>query len=608
MLQQAQDVVDTVHAGPLPSPLPGGVAALSRWLFNIPSWIQISGAIVGAAVAVWVCWQLWKRRAAILTWLTTRSRGWKIGLASAALVVVAALAGVGAYGWHFMMKDNDFCSSCHVMSGAFSRFQHSEHKQLLCHDCHEQSMYANARQLVLWVLEKPQVIPMHKRVPNAVCARCHIQDVQNGDSLWKRISATAGHRLHLHSDSASLKNVQCVTCHGLEVHHFAPVDSTCGQANCHQSTHIRLGKMAMQTQLHCVKCHQFTTRVSETISLDSTRRTLVPEMDQCFACHEMKKRMGNYEPAKDPHQAVCGACHDPHKDKLPSDAWARCENSGCHAHADTLPFHRVIAASTVAKCGSCHKAHSWTLSADQCIACHQNVLEDRPSPARVSAGATPVVLASLRLPIAGSPGGAKFSHRRHRDVECTACHATGKDHGKLLLSGIADCQSCHHASPTTTAAGTPPKTCTTCHASADLATSIPDTVSMRLSVWQAARTRVLGFRHANHTTLECGRCHTTPLTLARAPEVSCASCHEQHHDPTAQCRTCHLPSKNAHTRQAHLGCTESQCHSPQAVAKLQPKRNVCLVCHQTKVDHQPGKECATCHQVQWLSQQKAGGT
>ena len=87
-----------------------------------------------------------------------------------------------------------------------------------------------------------------------------------------------------------------------------------------------------------------------------------------------------------------------------------------------------------------------------------------------------------------------------------------------------------------------------------------------------------------------------------------ADCHAQHHDPTAECRTCHLPSKNAHTRQAHLGCTESQCHAPKAVQQLQPKRNVCLVCHQTKVDHQPGKECATCHQVQWLSQQKGGGT
>ena len=606
MLQQAQDTIVTLRTGPAPSPLPGGLAAVSRFLFNLPSWFQITGAIIGGAVAVWICWRLWMRRAAILTWLKTRSRGAKIGMATAAGIVLLGFAGLGAYGWHFMMHDNSFCSSCHVMSGAFSRFQHSEHKQLECHDCHQQSMYANARQMVLWVLEKPQVIPMHKHVPNEVCARCHLQS-EGVDSVWKRVSATAGHRLHLHSDSASLKNVMCVKCHGLEVHHFVPVDSTCGQSQCHATVQIHLGKMAKQTQLHCTRCHQFTEKVSETISLDSTRQVLVPSMDECFDCHDMKKAMGNYEPAKDPHQAVCGACHNPHKDKAPAAAWARCGNSGCHARADTVPFHRALSTASLEKCGNCHKAHSWTLSADQCLACHQNVLEDRPAPRTTSAGVTPAVLASLRLP-ASTYSGAKFSHRRHKPVECTSCHATGKHHGELLLKSITDCQSCHHASATKTTAGTPPVSCTTCHASADMAYTIPDTLSLRFSVWQASRTRVLGFRHANHTTLECGRCHTAPVTLERAPDVTCASCHDQHHDPTAQCRTCHLPSKNAHTRQAHLGCTESQCHAPKAVQQLQPKRNVCLVCHQTKVDHQPGKECATCHQVQWLSQQKGGGT
>ena len=303
MLQQAQDTIVTLRTGPAPSPLPGGLAAVTRFLFNLPSWFQISGALVGGAVAVWVCWLLWKRRAAILTWLRTRSRGAKIGMATAAGIILLGFAGLGTYGWHFMMHDNSFCSSCHVMSGAFARFQHSEHKQLECHDCHQQSMYANARQLVLWVLEKPQVIPMHKHVPNAVCASCHLQKAENADSVWKRVSATAGHRLHLHSDSASLKNVMCVKCHGLEVHHFVPVDSTCGQSQCHATVQIHLGKMARQTQLHCTRCHQFTENVSEQISLDSTRRVLVPSMAECFDCHDMKSAVGKSEPAADPRRA-----------------------------------------------------------------------------------------------------------------------------------------------------------------------------------------------------------------------------------------------------------------------------------------------------------------
>lgn len=52
------------------------------------------------------------------------------------------------------------------------------------------------------------------------------------------------------------------------------------------------------------------------------------------------------------------------------------------------------------------------------------------------------------------------------------------------------------------------------------------------------------------------------------------------------------------------GCEGSQCHAPQTVAALQPKRNVCLTCHSDKVTHKQGKECAACHQVQWLTQQK----
>ena len=603
MVQQAQDVIDTVHAGPLPSPLPGGMAAVSRYLLNQPTWLQISAAVVLAVVAAFAALLLWKRRAAIRMWITTRSRGAKIGLATVAGVVLAGFVALGVYGWNFTMHNNDFCVSCHVMSPAFSRFQHSEHKQLQCHDCHQQSLYASARQLVLWVLEKPQVIPMHKRVPNRVCGECHLQK-EGADSVWKRISATAGHRLHLHSDSAPLKNVQCVTCHGKEVHHFVPVDSTCGQSQCHQKTQFHLGKMAQQTQLHCVQCHQFTERVSETISTDSAKKVLVPDIEQCFGCHEMKQKMANYEPAKDPHQAVCGACHDPHKDKVPADAWTRCTN--CHVRPDTMRFHRALSVASVGKCANCHKAHTWTLSSGQCAACHQNVLRDEPAPRTTSAGVTPAVLASLKLPASTYAATGKFSHKRHRDVECTSCHATGKDHGKLLLTGVVDCQSCHHASPTKSAAGTPPVNCATCHTSTELSSAYPDTLSIRLTVWQSPRNRVLAFRHANHTAVACGGCHTTPLTLARAPDATCSSCHTQHHDPAAECRTCHLPSKNAHTREAHLGCSGSQCHAPQAVQQLQPKRNTCLVCHQDRVDHQPGKECATCHQVQWLSQQKSG--
>ena len=80
------------------------------------------------------------------------------------------------------------------------------------------------------------------------------------DSVWQRISATAGHRLHLESDSASLRDIQCVTCHGLTVHQFVPADSTCGQSSCHQQTEIRLAGMRNQTALHCARSIEYAVQ------------------------------------------------------------------------------------------------------------------------------------------------------------------------------------------------------------------------------------------------------------------------------------------------------------------------------------------------------------
>ena len=109
-------------------------------------------------------------------------------------------------------------------------------------------------ELYSWVLHRPERIPPHAEVPDERCAECHIRE--RPDSVWQRISATAGHRIHLESDSASLAEIKCVTCHAAAVHEFAAADSTCGQSACHQSTPIRLAGMRGQTSLHCATCHQ----------------------------------------------------------------------------------------------------------------------------------------------------------------------------------------------------------------------------------------------------------------------------------------------------------------------------------------------------------------
>ena len=172
-------------------------------------------------------------------------------MAAAAAVLVIGAAGFGTVSWNYMQHDNAFCTGCHIMKGPFQRFTGSKHDSLSCHACHQQSIFASARQLYLWVADRPQQISMHAKVPTRVCAGCHVQGDKEKEK-WKRIATTAGHRVHLESDSSALRNVQCTTCHGLEVHRFVPVDSTCGQSGCHISTEIRLGKMAGQTGFHCI--------------------------------------------------------------------------------------------------------------------------------------------------------------------------------------------------------------------------------------------------------------------------------------------------------------------------------------------------------------------
>ena len=606
------------------SPLPGGVDAFVRWLFTLPRAVQIGAIVLGLLAAAAVVVLLWMRRGPIVVWLRTRSRGWKIGLAATAAVALAFVAGFGAVAWHYTQHSNGFCVSCHVMTNAYQRFQASEHSKLECHDCHQQPIAASVRQVVVWIAERPQDIPEHGKLPNRVCARCHIQDRPGSpDSTWQRIVATAGHRVHLNSDSAVLKDVQCVKCHGVEVHKFVPVNQTCGQEGCHEDVRIKLGKMAAQTQMHCVGCHQFTRQVSESHPVDSSRQALVPAGGECFACHEMRERMPGFDPLKDPHRGRCGICHNPHEQTTPAAAFATCGEAACHARADTAsPFHRGISAHALESCGSCHRAHDWKASGASCTSCHSDIFSDRPRRARRSASAAPApapapAAAAPRLLLAsvvrhGPPAPAQgaaaapradstpLSHRRHREVPCTRCHTSERRHGELTVRTVGDCRSCHHT-------GESKAGCASCHQASELASQYRVTAPVAVRSAARPKERALPFRHPDHRAVRCARCHTEPVTLAAAGGAECASCHREHHAPTSDCRSCHGTGREVHQRVAHQGCAGSSCHTDAQTLALQPTRNVCLGCHQDKVEHFRGRECARCHQVRWSPGAEAKG-
>jgi len=178
-------------------------------------------------------------------------------------------------------------------------------------------------------------------------------------------------------------------------------------------------------------------------------------------------------------------------------------------------------------------------------------------------------------------------HRTHSALACRQCHQ-GPAGGPGRVLTRTECLACHHGAKQTVA-------CTTCHD--PMPGPLTAQREIRMSVWPDARTRSLTFPHTPHDSLGCRTCHEEPPLLT--PTRTCASCHDRHHRPEADCSTCHqAPPPGAHDLRAHLSCSGSGCHAAERVRSLEPTRPVCLVCHRDRADHQPGQACSTCHHVE----------
>lgn len=606
----------------LEAPTPDWIDSAAKWaLQGVPQFVQKLGGIVGLVIVLVIALLVWWQWEHLGAWWKRRGPRFKWGLAGVAGLCLITAAAMGAYVWNYMQHDNDFCNSCHVMEEPFERFQSSEHSELLCHDCHQQSIFASTRQLYLWVENRPDEIGPHAPVPIGVCAACHI--TQDPDSTWQRISATAGHRVHLEADTSALQDVTCVTCHGAEVHRFAPADQTCGQSGCHDpgKTEVVLGDMAGQTGFHCVMCHQFTAPVSEEMPIDTARAALVPELSSCSSCHEMEKVLvGLVDPEADPHDAVCGTCHNPHTQESPAEAANRCAE--CHAPADTLtPFHRGLSDGVLENCQGCHAPHTFEVDGENCVACHADIIGGTPTAgpkAQASgrsvsfhSGDVRITPVSMSAPVRRTPppglveGYVKrrrsdlgvgapaqqqgFNHLDHRDVECTDCHTSRETHGQVTVESRTQCQECHHTRPVVS------RGCASCHGRAQLSAEVR--VGIQMALGRGTVTRQVGFDHDDHSTVTCVQCHTQPRSLAFG--TTCASCHAQHHTAEANCTSCHnQPNQAAHTREVHSrSCAGSSCHESASYGSMNRGRNTCLACHSTLAEHRPGQACAACHRV-----------
>ncbi len=197
-----------------------------------------------------------------------------------------------------------------------------------------------------------------------------------------------------------------------------------------------------------------------------------------------------------------------------------------------------------------------------------------------------------------------FPHAEHRSFQCTHCHRSVPGHGThmaaarcsdchapvgdysaLPVRSRRECMACHH-NPARKLA------CQACHNPSDRGVlQVP--VSLRLSVWDSARVRVFNFDHRLHTTEPCNACHTTfPMYT---PNTDCGACHAPHHCADAQCSRCHTAPADTtiHTLAAHGNC--ATCHTEKVIATLTPSRELCLICHADKAQHEAPRPCYECH-------------
>jgi len=536
-----------------------------------------------------------------------RGRLESLPLPALLLIGLAIIAGTGASGyyayetWDYIEHDNEFCFSCHLMEDPYELFAQSAHRGLGCKACHQPNMLERSSMGLTAVIENPDTIEVHAAVPNELCADCHI----DGDpEKWLLVANSAGHKVHFESEDPDLEGLQCVECHSSSLHQFTAADETCAQSGCHTDSDVQLGAMSDLT-IHCAACHGFSTPVTET---EAAVASLAPDQDTCLSCHAMRVLVELPDP--DPHEATCASCHNPHEQATPEEAAGSCSAAGCHDDAAELtPFHVGLEEEVAADCMYCHQAHDFQIDGSNCLACHQDVMDDEPDAVRMSMSVTPggppqhpslsasrgvlgmglgSELHSWGYPL---PQELDFLHSQHPSVDCADCHETEGSHGAVTVTTVTDCRSCHHEEDEPAVAD-----CALCHVESG-STDDPYAVTQPIVLSTGTTLeRPQPFDHGAHVDLDCASCHTEGLEKA-ASALSCSSCHEEHHIATTDCMSCHVTvAAEPHTIEtAHVTCSGAGCHQDVPLEGLPRTNEVCLVCHQDQVDHEPDGLCAECH-------------
>lgn len=272
-------------------------------------------------------------------------------LALGIVAVVIGFVAFGAFGafrvYSYTQNDPTFCRSCHTMEKAWDRWATSEHSKVNCHSCHEASPVASFEQVVKYAVNQPDDVSKHALVNDEACKTCH----ESGNGKWKQIADTAGHQVHVED-----QNLNCLKCHSVTLHRFAPPEKIC--LACHGDQTVKTTAMA---ERYCLDCHNFLRENSP----------LRPQRQDCLKCHEAQTQKEVHWPTTAPMQFQCAQCHQPHKAE--TSPVATCQS--CHTEQQTKGKH-AVSAHTTTSCSTCHKPHEWKVTQrETCTTCHQNKVE-----------------------------------------------------------------------------------------------------------------------------------------------------------------------------------------------------------------------------------------
>ena len=395
----------------------------------------------------------------------------------------------------------------------------------------------------------------------------------------------------------------------------------------------------------CSNCHESFTKASQS--------------KLCLGCHkdvasDVSRKIGAHGRRPEVAKSECSHCHEDHKGRA-ADILALDPQTFNHALTD-FP---LAGAHTGVACQSCHAAGKKHREApSECVGCHK---KDEPHKGRLGDRCQGCHDVEHWLPA------KTFDHTKtdfpltgaHKEVECTACHASQQ------WKGIAKtCSDCHHIQDAHN--GRYGSKCETCHKPEkwkairfdhDTATKFPLKGEHRKVLCDSCHTgdlyrdklaaacsschkkddphkgqlgtkceachnevawrQKVAFDHdlskfpliGLHTAVTCEACHTSQ-TYKGTP-TNCSACHsDTHHEGRlgAQCERCHNPNgwplwRFDHTKDTHFPLTGKHaavachgCHAARNVAN--PKLPTdCFSCHSGDDAHRGafGRACATCH-------------